>query len=271
MADVALLITCEHGGPRVPVAYAGLFAGRKQLLATHRGHDRGALPLARQLARALGAASVFATTTRLLVDLNRSLGHPKLFSEFTRTLPPAERDALVRRHWRPHRDAVAAQLARLIAPGQRVVHVAVHSFTPIWNRRRRRFEIGLLYDPARAPERRFARAWQQALADEAPALRVRRNQPYRGTSDGLTTALRRLHLPDRYLGIELEVNQRLLVGDARGARRIGRTIAATLEKATASFVSRQTDPSQDEAAGRRDAPRRQGARLAAGAGSGDGF
>ena len=228
MTDGALLITCEHGGARVPVAYAALFAGRKRLLGTHCSYDRGALPLARQLARALGAASVFATTTRLLVDLNRSLGHPKLFSEFTRRLPPAERDALVRRHWRPHRDAVAAQLARLVAPGQRVVHVAVHSFTPIWNGRRRRFEIGLLYDPARAPERRFVRAWLQALADEAPALRVRRNQPYRGTSDGLTTALRRVHLPDRYLGIELEVNQRLLIGDARGARNVERAIVASL-------------------------------------------
>jgi len=254
VSDAALLITCEHGGARVPAAYAALFAGRAQLLASHRAYDRGALPLARQLARALGAAGVFATTTRLLVDLNRSLGHPQLFSEFTRRLPPAERDALVRRHWRPHRDAVAAQLARLLAPGRRVVHVAVHSFTPVWNGRRRPLEIGLLYDPSRASEHRFARAWQQALADEAPALRVRRNQPYRGTSDGLTTALRRGHAPDRYLGIELEVNQRLLVGDAHAARRIGRTIAATLDGLLAPTLSSRSTTAPSHRYRSRSAP-----------------
>lgn len=228
VSDVALLITCEHGGARVPAAYAALFAGRAHLLASHRGHDRGALPLARHLARAFGAASVFATTTRLLVDLNRSLGHPQLFSEITRSLSPAERDALVRRHWRPHRDAVDAQVARLAAPGRCVVHVAVHSFTPVWAGRRRAFEIGLLYDPTHGPEGRFVRGWKQALAREAPALRVRRNQPYRGTADGLTTALRRVHPPNRYVGIELEVNQRLLVGDAGGARNVERAVAASL-------------------------------------------
>lgn len=228
MPDV--LITCEHGGARVPAAHASLFAHRKRLLASHRGHDLGALPLARQLARVLGAASVFATTTRLLIDLNRSLGHPQLFSEITRALPPAERNALVERHWRSHRDAVDAQIARLVASGRPVLHIAVHSFTPVLHGRRRPFEIGLLYDPARGPERRFVRAWQQALADVAPALRVRRNQPYRGTSDGLTTACRRELPARRYIGVEVEVNQRLLAGDPRRARAIGRLIAASLAR-----------------------------------------
>lgn len=233
MPEAALLITCEHGGARVPAAYARLFAGRTRLLASHRGYDRGALPLARQLARAHGAATVFSTTTRLLVDPNRSLGHPRLFSEITRLLAQDERDALVRRHWLPYRDAVAAQVARLAAPGRRVVHVAVHSFAPVLQGRRRCFEVGLLYDPARAPESCFARAWRGALGDEAPALRVRLNQPYRGTADGLTTALRRSFRPDGYVGIELEVNQRLLTGDARRARNVGDAVVAGLERALA--------------------------------------
>ena len=233
MSDAALLVTCEHGGARVPPAYVPLFAGRARWLESHRGHDLGALALARTLARALGAATVLATTTRLVVDLNRSLGHPRLFSEVTRALTPAEREAIVQRHWRPHRDAVDAQFERLAATGRRIVHVAVHSFTPVLDGRRRPFEIGLLYDPSRAPERRFVGRWKQALVDEDPALRVRRNQPYRGTADGLTTALRRAHPAGRYLGIELEVNQRLLIGEAPGARKIERAITASLAVALA--------------------------------------
>lgn len=234
MPETVLLLTCEHGGARVPAAYASLFEGRERLLASHRGHDRGALALARLLARRLEAPSVFATTTRLLVDLNRSLGHPRLLSEFTRPLAPSLRTALLAHHWGPHRAAIDAQLARLAAHGRRVVHIAVHSFTPVLRGHRRGFEIGLLYDPARAPERRFARDWQHALTGAEPRWRVRRNQPYRGTSDGLTSALRR-HFPrERYLGIELEVNQRLLVGDARRARAVGRAIAASLSVALAA-------------------------------------
>jgi predicted N-formylglutamate amidohydrolase len=234
VSDAPLLITCEHGGARVPARYAALFDGRERLLASHRGLDRGALPLARDLARALDAECVVATTTRLLVDLNRSLDHPRLFSAFTRALPRADRATLIRRHWRPHRDAVTARVERLAMSGRRVVHIAVHSFAPVLGGARRPFEIGLLYDPARAPERRFAAAWHHALAREAPALRVRRNRPYRGTADGLTTALRRAWPPSRYLGIELEVNQRLLIGEPGRARAIARTIADSLGAALAA-------------------------------------
>ena len=47
----ALLITCEHGGNRVPHAYRNLFASASRLLQSHRGYDAGALALAREIAR----------------------------------------------------------------------------------------------------------------------------------------------------------------------------------------------------------------------------
>jgi hypothetical protein len=42
-----------------------------------------------------------------------------------------------------------------------------------------------------------------------PKWSVRRNYPYLGRSDGLTTYLRRRFDRDRYVGVEIEVNQRL--------------------------------------------------------------
>ena len=98
-----LVITCEHGGREVPRDYAALFAGRDAVLASHRGWDAGALELARDLAAAFGAPLYAATTTRLLVDLNRSIGHRQLFSEITRPLSPAHRLEIVERYYRPHR------------------------------------------------------------------------------------------------------------------------------------------------------------------------
>ena len=41
-----LVITCEHGGNRIPVRYRGLFKVKKAVLLSHRGYDIGALSLA---------------------------------------------------------------------------------------------------------------------------------------------------------------------------------------------------------------------------------
>lgn len=215
-----LLLTCEHAGHRVPREYRALFRGRRRLLASERGWDPGALAVARALARAWAAPLIAGTTTRLLVDLNRSPHNPAVFSELTRGLPREQRERLLARHHRPHWDRVRASVA---ARNGRVLHVAVHSFTPVWRGAERRFEIGILYDPRRPRERRLARDWQERLARACPELRVRRNAPYRGNADGLTTALRRELPPARYLGIELELNQRLLASP-----RQRRALAAAL-------------------------------------------
>ncbi len=54
---------------------------------------------------------------------------------------------------------------------------------------------------------------------------MRRNYPYLGTADGHTTQARRIFPANAYLGIELELNQRLLDRPA-GTRRFQRQVAA---------------------------------------------
>lgn len=207
-----LVLTCEHGGHAVPATYRPLFVGAEAVLSSHRGWDPGSLPLARWLARNLGAPLQASTVSRLVVDLNRSETHPAVFSDFTRTLPGLERERLLQRHHRPHRQDVLERIAAEAAP---VLHVAVHSFVPVLDERPRDFDVGLLYDPGRSLERRLAAAWCQRL--RALQWPTRRNAPYRGVSDGLTTWLRTRFVDSRYAGIELEVNQRVL--EQNGPRR----------------------------------------------------
>lgn len=207
----ALIITCEHGGNDVPAAYAPLFAGYEALLATHRGWDAGALALAQQLATAFDAPLFAATTTRLLIDLNRSIGHRHLHSEATRGLALAARRNIAAQYYRPHRDAVEAEVARLIAAGRRVVHIASHSFTPELGGVVRQADVAWLYDARRAGECTLAAHWLAALKRRRPALRLRRNYPYEGKGDGLTALLRKRHSDAEYVGIELEVNQRFVL------------------------------------------------------------
>jgi predicted N-formylglutamate amidohydrolase len=210
-----VIVTCEHGGNRIPAPYRSLFRGHEALLETHRGYDPGALVMARQLAAALRAPLVSSTVSRLLVDLNRSVGHPQLFSVATRRASRAVRAGIVAQHYLPYRAEVERVVGKSVARGKRVVHVSSHSFTPVLDGDVRRADVGLLYDPARGGEVALCARWKARLASASTDLRVRRNYPYAGKGDGLTSYLRRRFPQDKYVGIELEINQKFVFAAGR--------------------------------------------------------
>lgn len=224
-------MTCEHGGNRIPAPHRALFDGHAALLGTHRGYDPGALLMAGQLARALRAPLVTSTVSRLLIDLNRSVGHPHLFSATTRGVPLAMRRSIVAQHYLPYRGQVEQLVARAVSRGRRVVHVSSHSFTPELHGEVRRADVGLLYDPRRRGEVRLCARWKAALADIAPDLRVRRNYPYAGKGDGLTSYLRRRFPPAAYVGVELEVNQKIVFAAGRRWTALRRVLVDSLHAA----------------------------------------
>lgn len=203
-----LLVTCEHGGNRIPREYRRLFAGHAATLSSHRGFDPGALALAKDVADALGAPLVASTVSRLLVELNRSSHHRALFSERTRDLAPDEKQRIIANYYNPYRHEVERRASEAIAVGRRVFHLSCHSFTPMLHGETRTADVGLLYDPTRAMERDLCVRWSALLRSRITPLRVRRNYPYRGYDDGLTTFLRRRFPAGAYAGVEIEVNQK---------------------------------------------------------------
>ena len=237
-ASDALLITCEHGGNRVPAAYRGQFAGLQDALKTHRGYDLGALLMARELAAAYKAPLVASTVTRLLVDLNRSVGHANLHAKPVRALPRDKREHILAEHYQPYRAQVEGLVERATARGRRVVHLSSHSFTPELDGQVRTADIGLLYDPTRAGEVQLCARWKAALAQVAPALRVRRNYPYEGKNDGFTSRLRRSHAPAAYVGVEIEINQAIVLGPPRRWADTRAALIASLRMALALPTAR---------------------------------
>lgn len=226
-----LVVTCEHAGNRTPREFVHLFAKARDVLTTHRGYDAGALELARRIAKQFESPLFLSQVTRLLVDLNRSVGHPSQFSEYSRQLNNPQRQQVLDRHYTPFREQVEGAIDSMAKEKRPALHLSVHSFTPVLNGQTRRADLGLLYDPRRSRERQFCDGWAAALGAALPDLTVRRNYPYRGAADGFTTYLRK-QFPDReYAGIELEVNQKWVHKRSSDWRRLQMGIVASLAAA----------------------------------------
>ncbi|WP_146581959.1 N-formylglutamate amidohydrolase [Neorhodopirellula pilleata] len=216
------LITCEHGGNDVPAAYAVHFqsAHAKRCLNSHRGYDPGALDAAKRFAVALDAPLISSTTTRLLVDLNRSESSSDVISEFARVLSDGQRESLIRRFHRPYRQKVIDHLDAVIKPNERIIHLSIHTFVPRFRGQLRQVDVGILYDPARSHEAVFCERWISKLQMANRRWRVSANEPYAGTDDGLTTTCRGLFDAEQYLGIEVEINHRYHKRSRTGVERI---------------------------------------------------
>ena len=204
-----LVLTCEHAGNLIPDNYKYLFIDSIDVLETHRGYDPGALDLYQHLEQ-LATYTTANKVSRLLIEVNRSLHHPSLFSEFTINLPSEDKDKLIEDYYLPYRTDVEKAIAGFITTGEEVLHLSIHSFTPQLDGQVRNADIGLLYDPNRKTEKEFCKALKRDLQFKKSSYRIRSNYPYRGTADGFTTSLRKI-FPEKYTGIEIEVNQKCAV------------------------------------------------------------
>ena len=230
MAEPAIVITCEHAVNTIPEPWQPLFREAADLLESHRGWDPGALQLARLLAGTLAAPCHAAQVSRLLIDHNRSPHNRALWSKISRTIPTPEKNHLIDVYYAPFRQRVADWIAAQCAGGKQVLHLSIHSFTPVLDGQERPVDIGLLYYPWRPEESFFAACLKAHLKRGMPGLRVRRNLPYRGRSDAHLSSYRKAYSSRDYVGLELEVNQ-ALVGAGKEWPARQRMIAVALQAA----------------------------------------
>jgi predicted N-formylglutamate amidohydrolase len=201
----SLIITCEHAGNDVPGQYKYLFVNADEILLSHRGWDPGAFHVAEFIAERFGCSLFACHTTRLLIETNRSRESPELFSEFSKLLTEIQKQTLLDEVYSPYREAVESELTSLPKP---IIHLSVHSFTPVMNDQTRDVDIGLLFDPGRNFESAICELWKKNLGKALPGMTIRLNEPYKGTDDGFTTYLRTKFPDNDYAGIEIEVNQK---------------------------------------------------------------
>jgi len=234
----ALMITCEHASNALPDFVLRAFRDRNmneasrlgvdtcdaygipdEVLASHRGYDIGAFNIFSNLVKRLKPDfHCSGRFSRLVVDLNRSSTNKSFFSEYTSKLPDSIKQHMLNL-WKKYRDKVEKFVSSVISESEiehqeetpvKVIHLGIHSFTPVLNGIERIADVGILYDPSRPAETRIADILIKNIHERAPWLRVRRNYPYFGKTDGLTTTLRQ-KFGTAYAGLEIEINQKLMV------------------------------------------------------------
>jgi predicted N-formylglutamate amidohydrolase len=241
---LSLVLTCEHAGNRIPKEYAALFKEKQLQLSSHEGWDIGAYSLAKVIQQKTNAPFFSSQTSRLLVDLNRSIGNPTLFSEVIKPLSLSEKKKILGTYYHPYRQSVSDEINRLIQSKRMVLHLSIHSFTPRLNGKTRQCEIGLLFDPTSRNEKKFAEIWKKTLIEGNDSYRIKYNYPYSGTEDGLTTFLRSKYSPEKYLGLELEINQKLLGPSGNKSallsiQRLEKSIATSIQLAQKLLIASQ--------------------------------
>ena len=204
------MLTCEHASYRLPAAFKK--AVPAEVLKTHRAYDIGALAVFRKLVKfAKPEFSCEGKFSRLFVDLNRTITNKSAFSEYYESLEASDKTAAEKAkaqattYWNEYRAAIE-KFVKTNAKKE-IIHLGIHSFTPELNGKVRNTDIGILYDPSRPKECELAQVIKAEIKRLHPEMKVRFNYPYKGTSDGLTTTLRKKIGP-RYAGLEIEINQK---------------------------------------------------------------
>lgn len=227
------LVTCEHASPAIPPEWREKLEPYCATCETHRIWDPGALEIANHLGNRLQAPVLPGEQTRLLVDLNRSVGHPRLFAPVLDDLPETVKTGILTKYYYPYRHRAVHLLEQWMTERTPVIHLSVHSFTPVLDGIPRKTDFGLLYDTNHRAERALAQIWINHLRNAAPDLICRENHPYAGASDGHCTSLRRCHgRAMNYLGFELEFNQGLPL--AEKAEAYAKWIFRTLQQSVGS-------------------------------------
>ena len=171
------VLVCEHASNHVPPQLNRLGLSDADL-QRHIAYDLGAAGVARLLSLLLDAPLLLQRFSRLIYDCNRSpesTGAIPVMSEVFQipgnvNLSADEKSARILQVCRPFHHALERHLDGRAAAGKVTALVSIHSFTRLYNGKRRAVDLGLLFDR----EATLA----HALVKVFPDVNTQLNEPY---------------------------------------------------------------------------------------------
>jgi predicted N-formylglutamate amidohydrolase len=240
-----LVLICDHASNRVPRALHHLGLAPAPL-REHIAWDIGAADVARRLARRFDAPLALTNYSRLVIDCNRALGDPTSIPAESdgiavpgnRGLSQGERLQRAETLFKPYHDAVARLLAQKAERGPPPAVVSIHSFTPVFQRTRRPWHVGVLWNE----DRRLAIPLMETLGGSAD-VSVGDNEPY-SARDGIGYTIA-VHAESAGLPhVALEIRQDLIAtagGAEKWAGIIGEALGAAFAAAGIDLATAGSD------------------------------
>jgi predicted N-formylglutamate amidohydrolase len=230
----ALVLVCDHASNRVPRALHHLGLAPAPL-REHIAWDIGAADVARRLARRFDAPLALTNYSRLVLDCNRALSDPTSIPAESdgiavpgnRGLSQGERLLRAETLFKPYHDAVARLVAHKLEHGPPPGVISIHSFTPVFQRTRRPWHVGVLWNE----DGRIAIPLLDALRRN-PDLAVGDNEPY-SARDGVGYTIAAHAESGGLAHVALEIRQDL-ISIAAGAEHWAGIVGDALESAFAA-------------------------------------
>ena len=146
------LLICDHAANRVPAKLSGLGLSGPEL-ESHIAWDIGVADVTRYLAEILDAPAILANYSRLVIDVNRRIEHPTAIVASCEgkaipgnaSLPEQNRNLRIAEIYDPYHARVDELLAGFTARGIIPAVLSIHSFTPVFYKQVRPWEIGVLW------------------------------------------------------------------------------------------------------------------------------
>ncbi len=226
-----LLLVCDHASNAIPRALAGLglpAAPRRD----HIAWDIGALDVSRHLSRRFDAPLIVTGYSRLVIDCNRHLSDPTAIAAESdgiavpgnRGLSQRERVRRAEAIYHPYHAAIRELLDRIDAAHGTAALISVHSFTPVFQKSRRPWHFGVLWNE----DERLAKPLLAALRRD-PHLVIGDNEPY-SARDGIGYTIAEHAEKPRRRHLSLEIRQDL-IATADGAERYAGILGAAIAEA----------------------------------------
>ena len=221
-----VILVADHASRAVPAALDGLGLDEGHF-ERHIAYDIGAARVTRLFSGVLDAPAVLAGYSRLVIDLNRPLGHPESIPEASdgtripanQGLSETAHEERMARLFEPYHDAIHEALARLWRRGKPPALFSIHSFTPDYGDEDRPWDVGVLWN--RDP--RIARPLIERLG--ARGLNVGDNLPYSGLELAYTINLHGAAAGLANCVVEINQNQ---VSDGEGIERRAGILAGVM-------------------------------------------
>lgn len=206
-----IILICDHASNAIPARFSALGLAAGELLS-HIAWDPGAMALAEVMSEKLDATLVASPVSRLVVDCNRAPDAPDIIPVRSenivipgnRGLSAAQRRERIALYHAPFHRKLDRLCTQRIAAGIEPVCIAIHTFTPVFNSRRRPWHFGIVF----SDDRRLADPLAAALA-AIPGIAVGINQPY-SPADRVYYTLARHASPNGLKAVMIEVRNDLL-------------------------------------------------------------